>query len=220
MTTNATPPEDRDAAWLEALAGRPVPLMDEGDRVEAERLRRVLAQRVSPVVPKVTEPSEADFQRFWEQLAKEQPQSSEVVPLPELTLPALTDRPARQPAANRPLFLWGMAASVMLATVLVVQLGVFDSEHSRPDEILRGESATPLIVEDPGARATELEQAFQGVGTAPTVKKLKDGRIILRVEATPAVLDLLAKMRILPQVKEGHVVLVLERPATSSSPSR
>jgi hypothetical protein len=119
------------------------------------------------------------------------------------------------------MFRWGIAAALVLATALTVQMGIFDSlEGTRDHEILRGEVTTTQIVENPSVRATELQQLLQRAGAAPVVQPLKDGRVVLRVAATPEVLEALGQQRILPQTKDGQIVLVLEKPATSNSPSR
>jgi hypothetical protein len=130
MTTNATPPEDRDAAWLEALAGRPPPLMDEGDRVEAGRLRRVLLNRRKGAFSEIVEPSEVDFLRLWSHLSEEQPRPPEVerfeLKIPPHSSTSMSSKSESRLPSNSPVFIWSLAASLLLATGLIVSIGPMD----------------------------------------------------------------------------------------------
>jgi hypothetical protein len=216
-------PVDQEAAWLEALAGRPAAELDEPSRQEAERLRRAIAHRKAELESMVPGASEADFERLRERLIVEQPEPSQSpgTVAQDGSQEVRDDTPGRRLPANNPVFRWGIAAALVLATALTVQMGIFDSqEGTRDHEILRGEVTTTQIVENPSVRATELQQLLQRAGAAPVVQPLKDGRVVLRVAATPEVLEALGQQRILPQTKDGQIVLVLEKPATSNSPSR
>jgi hypothetical protein len=167
--------------------------------------------------------SEADFQRLRERLMVEQPEPSQSADAiaQDSSREVQHGTPERRQSSNNPMFRWGIAAAFVLATAITVQMGIFDArDGARDHEILRGEVTTTQIVENPSARAAELQQLLQRAGAAPVVQPLKDGRVVLRVAATPEVLEALGQQRILPQTKDGQIVLVLERPATSNSPSR
>lgn len=216
-------PRDQDAAWLEALAGRPASELDEATRDEVERLRRALAQRKAELESLVPVAAERDFERLRERLMVEQPEYTQrpSTVADDGSREVRDEAPGRRPAANYAIFRWSIAAALVLGTALIVQMGVFDGrDGARDHEILRGEVTTSQIVEDPRARAAELQQLLQRAGASPVVEPLEDGRVVLRVPATPEVLEALGQQRILPQTKDGQIVLVLERPATSNSPSR
>ena len=243
MTAQKDDP-DFDAAWLAALAGDRSSGLDGVVQRRAALLRKALADRRDRLERSVPVADDALFDRI--SAAVRSPVNHGAGPLQALdTTPMSADMSADQPMFFRsaprevspsegysspqtyppgrrrfPLIL-GIAASVLLTAVVTLQLGVFESEDGkREHEILRGGATTTQIVEDPSARATELQQLLQRAGAAPVVQPLKDGRVVLRVAATPEVLEALGQQRILPQTKDGQIVLILEKPATSNSPSR
>ncbi|MFN9475570.1 hypothetical protein, partial [Acidovorax sp.] len=108
-------------------------------------------------------------------------------------------------------WLWGLAASIMLGTVLTASLWMTrgDGEH----EVLRGPKETILIDSDPSARLAQLRVLLEGAGATPDVRVDKAGTIVITVAGTPQVLDALGGERIYPQPTDGKIILVIEKPA-------
>lgn len=108
-------------------------------------------------------------------------------------------------------WMWGLAASIMLGTVLTMSLWMHRDagEH----EVLRGPKDTILIAIDPAARVAQLRALLEGAGATPEIRVEKTGAIVITVAGTPQVLDALSGERIYPQPADGKIVLVIEKPA-------
>jgi hypothetical protein len=115
---------------------------------------------------------------------------------------------------NKRPWLWGVAASITLATVLSWTV-LIDDETDRPD-VLRGTQGTVLMDPDPAARRTQLEALLVGAGAKPEVRIDKSGRVVITVSETPRVLEALGAERIFPQPVGGKIVLVIEKPAAKT----
>lgn len=189
------PSEDKsidDEAWLEVLAGRSVDTMDEASRQQAERVRGALLRRRVRVASTALPLGEADFERLLFRMKREGVDSGR------------SGAFFRQPS-----FVWGIAASIILVTILS-----FQQLSMRQDEdhlVLRGPNDTVLIDSDPSARLNTLRAMFSVVGATPDVKTQKDGTIIITVAAAPQVLDALGNERIYPVPSGGKIVLVIQK---------
>lgn len=187
---------DDDEAWLEVLAGRPVGTMDEASRQQAERVRAAMIRRRERVASTAPPLGDEAFERLLFRMKREGLDSGRA------------SRFGRQPS-----FIWGVAASIMLATVLSFQH--FSMQGEDDYTVLRGPSDTVLVDSDPSARLSTLRTTLTSAGAAPEVKTLKDGTIIISVADTPQVLVALGNERIYPVPSAGKVVLVIQKPGTS-----
>jgi hypothetical protein len=184
---------DDDEAWLEVLAGRSVDTMDEASRQQAERVRAALLRRRVRLASTAPPLGDAAFERLLFRMKREG-----------------VDSGRRGSFFRQPSFAWGIAASIMLVTILS-----FQQLSMRQDEdhlVLRGPNDTVLIDSDPSGRLDTLRAVFSAVGATPDVKTQKDGTIFITVAATPQVLDALGNERIYPVPSGGKIVLVIQKP--------
>lgn len=189
--------EREDAAWAEALAGRPPEGMDPATRRQADLLRAGLQRRKAKLDAGIEAPSEANFQRLLFRLRQE-----------GLDRP----KPAALPLHRRPA-VWGIAASLMLATVITFQqvdfMGGQEDEltmRSAPDK------ATVRLVDDVSASRDELVALLKQAGAVPKVSLVKStGEVVVQVEATQAVRDILGgdPLRMYPDEQGGRITVVL-----------
>lgn len=229
------PEQDRDdAAWLEALAGRDGGAPDGVSGRQAAALRSALERRRALLDAAVPVADKALFRRIADEVQADQqdpgeeiagaahpaPKSSrlgarepdvfysirqtesDLPPVPKLAAPRYWQRP----------WAWGIAASVLLATVLSIQMWP-GQLHEEDGPALRGPNVTVQIVPDPESRSAELAALLQATGASPRIERTGDGTVVIHVEATPGVLDALAAQRLMPQPKDGKIVIRLERPA-------
>jgi hypothetical protein len=128
-----------DEAWLDALAGRPAPSLNAKERAEVEHLRRAWANRKARLEGQLPEVDDDFVNRLLER--REQDATKELEKFPPNTeyerrvqavgeaIPAGPVSIERQIAANRPRFLWGMAASLFLAASLTTVMLVGQDDH-------------------------------------------------------------------------------------------
>lgn len=189
--------EREDAAWAEALAGRPPEGMDPATRRQADLLRAALQRRKAKLDAGIEAPSEANFQRLLFRLRQEG-----------------LDRPREAlPLHLRP-FAWGIAASLMLATVIMIQQGGFIGGQD-DDLVMRSapEKATIRLVDDVTASRDELVGLLKQAGSEPKVTVVKaTGEVVIQVVATQPVLDALAgdPLRIYPEIQDGKITVILK----------
>lgn len=193
-----TPDTERDDdAWAEALAGRPPEGMDPAARRQAELLRVGLQRRQSKLEAGIAAPSEADFQRLLFRLRQEG-----------------LDRPREAPPLHRHPFTWGIAASLMLATVIMIQQGGFMGGQD-DDFVMRStpEKATIRLVDDVAASRHELVELLKQAGSEPKVTVVQEtGDVVIQVVATQPVRDVLASdpLRIYPEIQDGQITVILK----------
>ena len=180
-----------DTHWLAALAGQADPAADKASNLQALALRRALQARREQIEQNLPQADAALFEQLQFRLRRE-----------GLMKPPLWQQ----------LPVWGLAASLLLGVSVLLQqggwLGAEDADR------LRGGSdqATMLLVNDPEARLVELLAGLRAAGVTPQVERQANGRIKLRMDGDPAVLDYLASQRIEPQLVQGQVSLILARP--------
>ena len=193
-----TPDTDReDSAWAEAIAGRPPEGMDPAARRQADLLRAGLQRRKAKLDAGIEAPSEANFQRLLFRLRQEG-----------------LDRPKEALPLHRRPFTWGIAASLMLATVIMIQQGRFIGGQD-DDLVMRSapEKATIRLVDDVTASRDELVGLLKQAGSEPKVTVVKaTGEVVIQVVATQSVRDTLAgdPLRIYPEIQDGQITVVLK----------
>jgi hypothetical protein len=223
-------PEDKvlddDEAWLELLAGRPVATMEEAELRKA-RLQRDEGVRYSlrsaPPVSTLDEASRRQAERVRAALIRRKEQmASAAPPMGDQAFERLlfrmksegVDSGRTKLLVREPTFIWGVAASLMLATVITIQQVGFMS--GQDDELtMRGapEKATIRMVDDLQASQAEIVTLIKQAGTEPKVTVIKGtGHVVIQVEATQAVLDALASdpLRIYPDIQDGKITVVLK----------
>ena len=205
-----------DDQWLAALAGNPDPKADPRVNRQAADLRKALQENNKALDSNIPKADEALYQQILFRLRRErilEPTESDSQLETNLLsrLPGGVDaspseiKPRR---SFRPAY-WGLAASLSLGTVLVLQSGFIDRGDS--DFAVRGErNATILIVQDPQSKSTELLEGLKGVGAEPSVELLSSGRIKIVVKSSNTVLDYLMLERITPTIKDGKITLILD----------
>lgn len=201
--TGPAPDTDReDIAWAEALAGRPPVGMDPAVRQQADLLRSALQHRKEKLDAAIEAPSEANFQRLLFRLRQEG-----------------LDHSKEAGARHRRPFVWGIAASLMLATVLTLQqVGFMGGQDD--DLVMRSgpDKATIRWVDDLQASRAEMVALLKQAGAEPKVTVIKaTGDVVIEVEASQTVRDALAgdPLRIYPEIQDGKITVVL-KPARRS----
>jgi hypothetical protein len=218
MTSQSPPsPTQDDDAWLEAIAGRPAPTLNPTQRAEVECLRMAWAKRRTSWDAQTPHIDDDFLQRMLERRSRESERvelllsQPEAVEKPEIqsgtrVLPGGRLPQEKRHAINQAKYYWGLAASLMLATVLTLQLRPVDDEQTGP--VLRGaESATVQIVDDPETHSRGLVKSILDLGELPSIHRTQDGAILIQVRATPGVLDFLHSMRIEPDVNAEMVTI-------------
>ena len=184
-----------DTHWLAALAGQADPAADKASNLQALALRRALQARREQIEQDLPQADAALFEQLQVRLRRE-----------GLMKPPLWQQ----------LPVWGLAASLLLGVSVLLQqggwLGAEDADRLRGGS----EQATMLLVNDPEARLVELLAGLRAAGVTPQVERQANGRIKLRMDGDPAVLDYLASQRIEPQLVNGQVWLILSPPSAKA----
>lgn len=185
-----TPSNPQDEKWLAALAGHPEPDADAPVNQQAAALRKALQQRGKQVDAHVPPADDALYQRILFRLRRER----------------LSDD---APIQRSNWGYWGLAATLLLGAVLVLQSGLFDS-HDNELAVRGDRHATVMIVTDPQTRASELLTGLKAVGAEPKLERLQPGRMKIVVKSSNAVLDYLSTQHIDPKIHNETVVLILD----------
>lgn len=186
MTNN---PDNEDAQWLSALAGKADPDAKTNVNQQAESLRRALKARSDLLASQVPVADEAQYQQMLFRLRREGLASS-------------------KRGWRNPMF-WGIAATIVMGVGVVIQMGGLQSDGYEKDVLRGAEHATVLIVADPEARLVELQAGLQAAGEVPKTDRLANGQIVLTVKATEKVLAYLLTQRLEPEISEGSLLLRL-----------
>lgn len=226
------PPEDKvlddDEAWLELLAGRPVATMEEAALRKAQRQRNdglmfSLGGTSTPPVSTLDEASRRQAERVRAALIRQKEQMAAAAPrMGDQAFERLLFRMKKEgvnsgrakPLFREPRFIWGIAASLMLATVLTIQQVGFMSGQD-DDLTMRGtpDKATIRLVDDLQASQAEIVTLIKQAGAEPKVTVIEaTGDVVIQVEATQAVRDALAgdPLRIYPDIQDGKITVVLK----------
>lgn len=197
-----------DQQWLDALAGHPDAAADPTTSAQARTLRTAMVARRNAIEHATKHADPAEFARLEARLQSEG---------------LLHDTPAKQHAggwlqAVRAVWLpivggsvavprWGVAATVILGVTLALQVAL--PGHKEDADVLRGSTATVLVVADPEARLAELTQGLNQVKAIYAIDRLDNGTIQIRVKADAQVLIFLQSQRISPIIQNGFGVLAL-----------
>ena len=104
---------------------------------------------------------------------------------------------------------WSMA---MITIIAAVSAPIWIGENNEEGELIlrSGSDATIQIVSNPELRAKELSNLLQAAGVKTIIERKKDGTVGILIEATPEALDILASQRLMPQPKDGNIIIWLE----------
>lgn len=208
-----TTPDKDDEQWLNALAGRMDSATDVKTNTQAHALRRALQARAEMLEAKVPHLDENQYQQLQLRLRREKLLASHTGWRDSLgwrkaakVFGLQTDViPWRSPAV------WGLVTTLVLGVAVVMQS---NSVLQGPNEadVLRGGTATTLIVAEPETRLAEILAGLRTAGEEPDVKRLNGGGIVITVAGNPKVLDYLGTQRIEPTVSDGKITILLIRP--------
>ena len=194
-----------DEKWLEALAGKPDISADSAINAQAQALRRAMLKRREGLELAYEKFDSGEFQRLQSRLQREglltQDRTNQKW-LPDWLqkhLPSKNGQVAALP-------IWSLGVNAVLAVVVVVQLGVSGNAPSQQD-VLRGDQGTVLHVPDPKARLSELMLGLDTAKARYVIQSSPEGELILLVQAEDAALDYLIDQRMVPQVKDGLIVI-------------
>lgn len=194
-----------DENWLEALAGKPDISAESAITAQAQALRRAMLERRDGIERAYENLDAGEFQRLQSRLQREglltQARSNQKW-LPDWLhkhLPSKNGQVAALP-------IWSLGVNAVLAVVVVVQLGVSGNAPSQQD-VLRGDQGTVLHVPDPKARLSELMLGLDAAKARYVIQSSPVGELILLVQADDAALDYLIEQRMVPQVKDGLIVI-------------
>jgi hypothetical protein len=187
MNTPPITPDDQD--WLDTLAGKP-----SGGTAKPATVREAMAVRRALQSIQETDASDAQFERTLFRLNQ---------------AGLLKRKPWWKQTSS-----WAIAASLMLVVGIFTQLPPQHTQKGDEADTLRGglPHATVLLVENPELRLAELLQGLKDLQADARVERSPKGSITLSLAATPEVLDHLAQQRLEPEVKNGRVTLVLQKP--------
>jgi hypothetical protein len=217
-------PDKDDEQWLSALAGRADPSGDAKTNFQAQALRRALLERAEKLEVKVPFADDDQYQKLLLRLQREKLLAAKsgwrnsaawVKTTGALGLSADVI-PWKSP------MILGLTATLVIGIAAVINIQNSAAEKSDVELLrLRGSNATTQIVEEPEVRLAELVQGLRTVGEDPVIERIRNGSIILTLNASPKVLEYLETPpnRISPSVVDGKVTLLLTRPKSTPKPN-
>lgn len=205
-----------DQQWLDALAGRPDASANSATNAQAKALRTAMMARRAAIEHASQNADPAEFERLQARLQREglltkvdanrdTSPGNWLSALLEKCLPSASGGSSAIPR-------WSLVANVVLGVAVVVQLGMLGTAEDNEADVLRGGSATVMLVPDPTARLVELTTGLDQVKAHYVVLRKPSGELQLLVQADDVALDYLLSQRIEPQVNEGVAVITLRKP--------
>ena len=210
-------PDKDDAQWLNAVAGRIDSTADVKLNTQAQALRHALQAHAEKLEAKVPYVDEEQYQQLLFRLRREKLlvsntgwRDSAGWRKAAKVLGLQTDvMPWRSPVV------WGLTATLVLGIAVLIQSnGVLRGQNEA--DVLRGGTATTLIVAEPETRLAELLIGLRSAGEEPVVKRLDKGAIVITVAGNAKVLDYLGTQRIEPTVSDGKITILLTRPKVTA----
>ncbi len=211
----------QDQDWFDALAGKPKSGMNALDAAQALAVRTALMERRDALEADARQPDVAQLSRLRQRLVREGLMKAATS---NSTHKGLWERflgifAASGRGGSTSIPLWGVAASLVIVVVAVIQIGTLSNVQDPTFDAFRGGTATVLIVDDPQAKLTELQAGLRGVErwwwpwTSFEVKQLEGNGFQIDIKVDEPVLDYLEEQRISPTVKDGIVRILIQRPA-------
>jgi hypothetical protein len=224
-------PDKQDEQWLSAIAGRPDPAADALLNQQAASLRRVLLLQKAEAEGKISISDDRTYQRILDQL-QQKPSAMQTAPqhpsslLESLLwwlgvsqsnpLPGVT---TKNPKGGSYFFqprVFALAASVVLAVVVVVKGDLLTSPSEDESMVVRGGEADVVqVVDDPRARLDELNRDLEGFGVkvrvADSGADASNSKIMIEVPNTPEVRVYLEDQGFMPDPNRKTFIIVLKK---------
>ena len=197
-----------DQQWLEALAGQPDAAADPATTTQAQALRAAMVARRAAIEHTAQHADPAEFGRLQARLQGEGLlHDSAAKQQPGGWLQAMRDvwRPIVGGSVTLPR--WGVAFTVVLGVALALQVALPGRQEDA--DVLRGGTATVLVVADPEARLAELTLGLNQVKAMYAIDRLDNGVIQIRLKADAQALTFLQSQRISPTIQNGLAVIAL-----------
>ena len=229
-------PDKQDEQWLSAIAGQPDPDADALLRQQAASLRRVLLLRKAEAEGKISIPDERGYQRILHQLqqkpsvvhnAPHRPSSLLVSLLRWLgfsegnSVPSVVTKNAESSSYFFQPRVLALAASVVLAVVVVVQGGLLTDPSQDESTVIRGSELDIVqVVDDPNFRLEELRKDLDDLGVKLRVAdegaEAQNTKIMIEIPNTPQVITYLQDQGFTPDPNRKTFTIVLKKtPATT-----
>ena len=209
-----------DQQWLDALAGRPDASADPVTNAQAQALRTAMMARRAAIEHATQNADPAEFERLQARLQREgllTKVDADSNTAPGNWLSALLDKwMSAAGGGSLAIQRWSLVANVVLGVAVVVQLGMFTAANHEVD-VLRGGTATVMLVSNPEVRLAELTTGLDQAKAHYVVLRKPSGELQLLVQADDAALEYLLSQRIEPQVHEGVAVIALRKPGEIGS---
>jgi len=202
-----------DQDWLDALSGRPREGADALELAQAAAVRRALIERRNTIEADIRVSSEDQFQKLRARLQAEGLLKEPKVPRHSIAtnfinwLGTFGERTSNGGVAWQR---WGAVALVVLGVTTVVQLGVTLSNSESEVDLMRGGTATVLIVDDVNASLIQLRAGLDSANAKYTVKQLSNGRLEIDVQSDAAAIGYLESHRIEPIVKDNSMRIIIQ----------
>jgi hypothetical protein len=199
-----------DQQWLDALAGRANANADPATTAQAQALRTAMLARRYAIEQATQHADPAEFEALRARLQREGLLNATVSNAKQPSwLGALWQKVSPSLTGSVAVPLWSVAATVVLGIGVVVQIGLLGNGGVDEANVMRGGSATVLVVANPTARLLELSTGLTQANAHYVVLKKGNGEIQLIVQADDAAMVYLQSQRLTPTVREGVVVIVL-----------
>jgi hypothetical protein len=199
-----------DQQWLDALAGRANANADPATTAQAQALRTAMLARRYAIEQATQHADPAEFEALRARLQREGLLNATVSNAKQPSwLGALWQKVSPSLTGSVAVPLWSVAATVVLGIGVVVQIGLLGNGGMDEANVMRGGSATVLVVANPAARLVELSTGLTQANAHYVVLKKGNGEIQLIVQADDAAMVYLQSQRLTPTVREGVVVVVL-----------
>lgn len=200
-----------DQQWLDALAGRANSNTnaDPATTAQAQALRTAMLARRYAIEQATQHADPAALEALRARLQREGLLNLTSAKHPSW-FGALWQKVSPSLTGSVAVPLWSVAATVVLGIGVVVQIGLLGNGGVDEANVMRGGSATLLVVANPAARLLELSTGLTQANAHYVVLKKDNGEIQLIVQADDAAMVYLQSQRLTPTVREGVVLLTLQ----------
>lgn len=202
-----------DQQWLDVMAGRADANADPTTTAQAQALRAAMLARRDAIEHATQNADPAQFDKLHARLQREgllnaTSTTASTTSKSNTRLGALWHKVAASIMGSGSLPLWGLAATLVLGIGVVVQMGLLGNGKDEAD-VLRGGTATVLMVANPETRLAELAAGLDLAKARYVVVRKDKGEIQITVPADDTAMVYLQSQRLTPTVREGVVVIVL-----------
>ena len=189
-----------DEQWLAALAGRPDPSADPATNAQANALRSAMLARREQLERDAQLADAGEFERLRARLTHEGLIQEKVTPEHNLKNTGFMAWVATWfPAKSKGSFsipIWSLAANLILAAVVAIQL--LSPKSPTPDEadVLRSDQIVTILVDDPASRLSEITLGLDSSNARYIVRKLSKDHYDLLIQESEQSMEYLNSQRI------------------------